>query len=83
MRAASGTRSGVEIYVVTDGVRRRVYTLAEASDALHVAEATLRQRVKRKGTEPAGWINPRLPVYYAADLGIPEPADDEAGPHRP
>lgn len=49
---------------------QRVYTLTELSDLTHVAEATLRQRVKRQAVEAAGWINPRLPVYRAADLGV-------------
>jgi hypothetical protein len=59
-------RTVVEHYVLG----RRVYTLAEASDQLRTAETTLRQRVKRNRITAAGWINPRLPVYYATDLGI-------------
>jgi len=58
----------VEHYV--DG--RRVYTLGEASELLHVAAPTLRQRVKRAGTTAAGWINGREPVYYPEDLGLEE-----------
>lgn len=51
---------------------RRVYTVGEASDILHTPPATIRQRLKRSGTTAAGWINPREPVYYPADLGLPE-----------
>lgn len=47
---------------------RRVYTLAQASDLLHVAETTLRKRVQYHGVQAAGWINPRLPVYHLEDL---------------
>lgn len=49
---------------------QRVYTLTEASEILNVAAATLRQRVKRGGVEPAGWINGREPVYRPGDLGL-------------
>lgn len=49
---------------------RRAYTLAEASDVLHVAIATLRQRVHRGRIEPAAHVDGRTPLYYAADLGI-------------
>jgi hypothetical protein len=51
---------------------RRVYTLSEASERLHVQTATLRQRVKRQKITAADWINPREPVYYPEDLGLSE-----------
>ena len=51
---------------------RRVYTLAEASDLLHVGHTTLRKRIQYGRIQPAGWINGRLAVYYPTDLGLPE-----------
>lgn len=47
----------------------RVYTIAEASDQLREGKWALLKRVKRNSIQPAGWINPRLPVYYLEELG--------------
>lgn len=51
---------------------RRVFTVAEAAVLTGEKADTIRQRLHRKGTEPADWINPREPVYYPADLGLEE-----------
>jgi hypothetical protein len=51
---------------------RRVYTVGEAAELLDEKKDTIRQRVHRAHTEPVGYINPREPVYYPADLGLQE-----------
>lgn len=49
---------------------RRVYTADEAATIRGEKTKTIQTRLLRAKTEPAGWINPRLAVYYPEDLGI-------------
>jgi len=51
---------------------RRVYTADEAATLRGEKTKTVQTRLMRAKTEPAGWINPRLAVYYPEDLGIQE-----------
>lgn len=51
---------------------RRVYTADEAAQLRGEKTKTVQTRLLRAKVEPAGWINPRLAVYYPADLGIEE-----------
>lgn len=51
---------------------RRVYTADEAATLRGEKTKTVQTRLLRAKVEPAGWINPRLAVYYPEDLGIKE-----------
>lgn len=51
---------------------RRVYTADEAATVRGEKTKTVQTRLLRAKTEPAGWINPRLAVYYPEQLGIQE-----------
>jgi hypothetical protein len=51
---------------------RRVYTADEAATLRGEKTKTVQTRLMRAKVEPAGWINPRLAVYYPEDLGIQE-----------
>lgn len=51
---------------------RRVYTADEAATLRGEKTKTVQTRLMRAKTTPAGWINPRLAVYYPEDLGIEE-----------
>lgn len=51
---------------------RRVYTADEAATLRGEKTKTVQTRLLRAKTEPAGWIHPRLAVYYPEHLGIQE-----------
>jgi hypothetical protein len=50
----------------------RVYTADEAATLRGEKVKTVQTRLLRAKTKPAGWINPRLAVYYPSDLGLQE-----------
>lgn len=50
---------------------RRVYTADEAAVLRRERVKTLQTRLLRARVQPAGWINPRLAVYYPEDVGLP------------
>ena len=58
------------LHFTEDG--RRVYTADEAATLRGEKTKTVQTRLLRAKTEPAGWINPRLAVYYPEQLGIQE-----------
>jgi len=60
----------VILHFTEDG--RRVYTADEAATLRGEKTKTVQTRLLRAKTEPAGWINPRLAVYYPEQLGIQE-----------
>jgi hypothetical protein len=51
---------------------RRVYTADEAATIRGEKTKTVQTRLMRAKVVPAGWINPRLAVYYPEQLGIEE-----------
>lgn len=57
----------VEIHVAG----RRVYTTEQLAELLHKTPSAVRSIVKRHGITPAGYVTRNVPVYDAADLGIP------------
>ncbi len=59
--------SGGISHFLPDGTQ--VYTLDEAEQISGLRAQTLRQRMHRAEVEPAGHINPRVPVYTAVQLG--------------